>query len=197
MAKKPDIYKETFHNANGETPTVNIISLPSRYYCENEDGAAADVHYANKAFYLRVYVPAEGVSVEKALSSLRALVREEFNAPTNGSDGKVKFPIIDLSQRADITPILKGCGITRLLDKDLCEMDGVIDGAEMFLNKLKQNTEVRIDENGTEIKASSSGEILVGTTLPPFYLKVDRPFAFEIRATDTNVVILQGRVNNL
>ncbi len=110
----------------------------------------------------------------------------------------VVLPQFNVSCSSDLTPIVEGCGITDMFNKNISTMPGVFDEANFCLNFVKQNCEISVDENGTEIKVSTGGELCPTDNVPPKNtVYIDKPFAFEIGVEETGAVILQGRVNNL
>lgn len=199
--KKPETGEMVFHNANGSTRNVKSVKKTSSDIFHNEHGYVANIYYANNAFYMRLYIPFDAEDMDVAVSSLRRVTRDpdyRIEQYIPWETLKVVIPQFEFSHMADIIPLLQGCGVTNIFDKKDSDMHGVVANANMFLSLLRQNCSLRVDENGTEIKVTTTGIALptMGVT-PTDELIVDTPFAFEIGATDTGVVIPQGRVNNL
>jgi serpin B len=65
-------------------------------------------------------------------------------------------------------------------------------GDELFIDFVKQNTFVNVNEEGTEAAAVTT--VGVGVTSAPPSIRFDRPFVFVIRERLTGTILFIGKV---
>ena len=79
----------------------------------------------------------------------------------------------------------------------LANLSGISDGA-LFVDFVKQNTFIEVNEEGTEAAAVTTIGINLtsaGPTQTPTFI-IDKPFIFAIRERTTNTLLFIGQVVN-
>ena len=88
---------------------------------------------------------------------------------------------------------LKSLGMLDAFDYNLADLSGISD-ADIYVDFVKQNTFVDVNEEGTEAAAVTT--IGISYTSMPLSFTIDKPFIFAIRERMTNTLLFIGKVEN-
>jgi serpin B len=92
---------------------------------------------------------------------------------------------------------LKSMGMTDAFEDYLANLSGISD-SRLYVDFVKQNTFVEVNEEGTEAAAVTTIGINLtsaGPQNPPTFI-IDKPFVFAIRERTTNTLLFAGQVMN-
>jgi serpin B len=159
---------------------------------------AIELPYGCTNFTMVVVVP------EGTLSDfITTLTAEKWNAITSAFDDQEKFgeltvymPKYKFSYEKQLNDQLQSMGMLDAFIPGLANLSGISD-ASIYVDFVKQNTFVEVDEKGTEAAAVTTIGI-VETSFPPQPQEfvIDKPFVFAIRERTTNALLFIGQVVN-
>jgi serine protease inhibitor len=159
---------------------------------------AIELPYGCTNFTMVVVVP------EGTLSDfITTLTAEKWNAITSAFDDQEKFgeltvymPKYKFSYEKQLNDQLQIMGMLDAFIPGLANLSGISD-ASIYVDFVKQNTFVEVDEKGTEAAAVTTIGI-VETSFPPQPQEfvIDKPFVFAIRERTTNALLFIGQVVN-
>lgn len=191
-----DTKLDTFYVANDKVSMVKMMRLTDEDRClrymQNEQYAMLRMPYDIRipfvgCFYMDVLLPNENLTVD---SLIQQLYLNQYEKSTRRLDKydiiKVRFPKFQLKSSIDLNSILAAIGLSELFSEnaDFCPMSDV----PLYLNKMKQDVEIEVDEKGTLAQAvtitslASLSEIVKKDktpTMAEFY--ANRPFTYFIR----------------
>ncbi len=159
---------------------------------------AIELPYGCTNFTMAVVVP-EGILSE----FIATLTPEKWNTITSAFDDKEEFgeltvymPKYKFSYEKYLNDQLQSMGMLDAFDPVLANLSGISD-ASIYVDFVKQNTFVEVDEKGTEAAAVTTIGI-VETSFPPQPQEfvIDKPFVFAIRERTTNALLFIGQVVN-
>jgi serpin B len=187
-----------FYPSSGSAQQAQLMQrLDSVAYAEGTNYQAAELPYGNTAFSLVVLLPKSGTTVE-TLSAL--LTPESWQGILAGLQvRKVDFamPKFTMTYERTLNDDLRALGMVAPFmagGADFTPMAPAPTGHELFLDFVKQNSLVEVNEAGTE--AAAVTVVGVGVTSLPSYpvMRVDRPFLFVLRERHTGTVLFMGKV---
>jgi serine protease inhibitor len=159
---------------------------------------AIELPYGCTNFTMVVVVP------EGTLSDfITTLTAEKWNAITSAFDDQEKFgeltvymPKYKFSYEKQLNDQLQIMGMLDAFIPGLANLSGISE-ASIYVDFVKQNTFVEVDEKGTEAAAVTTIGI-VETSFPPQPQEfvIDKPFVFAIRERTTNALLFIGQVVN-
>ena len=172
------------------------------------------VHAGSKVIKLPyVYGPYEFLIVmPEERTGLAALEREltpallnEFADAARPAYLALTFPEFQLaSPAADLTPALKSLGMKSAFDEpaqsaDFTPMASRKERDPIYLSAIYHKVVIEVDERGTTAAAATGTGFGAGSAKPPkpVLIRVDHPFIFAIRDTQTGLCLFLGRVTNL
>lgn len=159
---------------------------------------AIELPYGCTNFTMVVVVP--GGTLSDFITTLTA---EKWNTITSAFDDQEKFgeltvymPKYKFSYEKQLNGQLQSMGMLDAFIPGLANLSGISD-ASIYVDFVKQNTFVEVDEKGTEAAAVTTIGI-VETSLPPQPQEfvIDKPFVFAIRERTTNALLFIGQVVN-
>jgi serpin B len=159
---------------------------------------AIELPYGCTNFTMVVVVP--GGTLSDFITTLTA---EKWNTITSAFDDQEKFgeltvymPKYKFSYEKQLNDQLQSMGMLDAFIPGLANLSGISD-ASIYVDFVKQNTFVEVDEKGTEAAAVTTIGI-VETSFPPQPQEfvIDKPFVFAIRERTTNALLFIGQVVN-
>ena len=87
-------------------------------------------------------------------------------------------------------------GIKDLFNADKCDLSGIAEG--IYVGKIKQNTFIEVNEEGTEAAAVTVEEMNYSSGKEPIVIDfiANRPFFYAIKEKSTNAILFMGKVTN-
>lgn len=158
---------------------------------------ALELPYGRKNFSM-VLVQSDEGSLSDLAASLRdgqwANIEAQLDAQDEWSNILVRMPKFSFSYEKTLNDQLKALGMVDAFDDALANLDSLTSDPSAYVSFVKQNTFLRVDEQGTEAAAVTT--VGVGTTsLPPSFV-ADKPFIFVIRERTTGTILFIGQVAN-
>ncbi|MEA2598142.1 MAG: serpin [Thermomicrobiales bacterium] len=174
------------------------VHLP---YARGNGFQAIEFPYADSEFSFTVILPDEGrfAAFEEGLDTdkLSAAIGQ-----LSYTDVLVYLPKFEFEFSAGLAQTLQSMGMADAFDPMRADFTGMVEGTPsepLFIGEVLHKAFISVDENGTEAAAATVGLVVTGGPGPeeePTEVRVDRPFIFAIRDTQTGTVLFMGRVTN-
>ncbi len=190
---------DTFHLLDGGTVTVPFMFQQEHLPYASGDGyQAIELPYDGSGFALTVILPDEGQfeTVEAELDAGTLATAVDQLAYT---EVLLYLPKFEFDFGASVADTLQALGMTDAFNPDAADFTGMVEGTPaepLFISDVLHKAFISVDENGTEA-AAATVVIGVGAGAPtqePPEVRIDRPFLFAIRDTDTGTLLFLGRV---
>jgi serpin B len=188
------------HNAPFATERGTSYSA-RMMHLENQDVAlarlngieAVDLPYGRAAFTMTAILPPAGTDVDVFIETLDQPRWDAIIGALRPAKGDVFLPRFTMKWEDTLNADLIAMG----MDNAFCEgcanflrMSPV--GDQLFIDFVKQNTFVDVNEEGTEAAAVTT--VGIGVTSGPPSIRFDRPFVFVIRERLTGTILFMGKV---
>ena len=181
-----DAKPDTFYVAKDETRIVNMMSNTEKEGCfrymQNNKYAILRMPYVG-GFCMDVILPNENLSVD---SMINQMDMEQYKNSTKElkkyDEIDVSFPKFHVKSEIDIKELLQETGLTDIFSN---KADfSLMSESPFYINKMKQDIEIDVDEKGTHVEAITSTSFvtlcsLSNPTRAEFY--ANRPFIYFIR----------------
>jgi serpin B len=166
------------------------------FYSQNY--GVVEMPYGRTNFTMVVIVPTETLG-----SFYASLTPQVWNEITSGLDSKDEFgklivymPKFKFSYEKFLNDQLKSMGMVDAFIDGQANLSGISD-QQIFVDFVKQNTFVEVDEEGTEAAAVTTiGINLTSMPAEPPQFVIDKSFVFAIRERTTNTLLFIGQVVN-
>jgi len=165
----------------------------------NDSYKAIELAYGRTNYSMIIIVPQ--ANMETFLSSFNGASWDNI---TNSIDGLTEYgktvvfmPKFKFSYEKLLNTQLKSMGMTDAFEDYLANLSGISE-SQLYVDFVKQNTFVEVNEEGTEAAAVTTIGINLtsaGPQNPPTFI-IDKPFVFAIRERTTNSLLFAGQVMN-
>ncbi len=188
----------TFNAAGGVAQSAPLMHrLDTLSYAEAATYQAADLPYGNTAFTMTVLVPKGGTDIEALAASLTPDAWQAITASFQVRKVDLSLPKLTLKYERRLNDDLKALGMLIPFEPgaaDFTQMAPAPVGNQLFIDFVKQNTFVDINEEGTEAAAVTT--VGIGVTSLPSYpvMRVDRPYLIVLRERLTGTVLFMGKI---
>ncbi len=183
-----------FTTVAAKTTKTKFMTQGGKFpYYRSEDGSVEAVQIPfgkTKRMVMSMYLPAEGsdflsnIDLRK-LEGMKLAVRE----------GTITIPRFSIEYGNDeMVGVLKALGVNVAFSNQ-AQFPNVAEGEAIKINKIIHKAVIDVVEEGAEAAAVTVVGGIRATSVavnPPFYFRADRPFYFEIKDTETDVVLFAG-----
>ncbi|MBO5795216.1 MAG: serpin family protein, partial [Bacteroides sp.] len=145
-----------------------------------------------------VVLPNEGVEINDCIQGLTAEKWQNWMGNTANKIVNVELPKFkgEFTYEEKLKVALQSMGIKDLFNADKCDLSGIAEG--IYVGKIKQNTFIEVNEEGTEAAAVTVEEMIYssGKELIVIDFIANRPFIYAIKEKSTNAILFMGKVTN-
>jgi serine protease inhibitor len=184
--------KATFTREDGREVEVDMMELEKEWQTAYTDlGTLVDLPYGNGAYSMSVLLPKAGVSLDSVLLQLNQLKWEDWTDDLSGRELTLYLPKLELEYSKQLKEELIALGMPEAFSSQ-ADFSAMTDADPVYLDFVKHDSYVKVDEKGTEAAAVTTVGI-IRTNLPPT-IRVNRPYLFVIRERSTNNLLFAGKV---
>jgi serpin B len=145
---------------------------------------------------MTVVLPKDGIDIETFSASLTETSWRSLASSFSTAEVDLELPKFSLSYERMMNDDLKALGMVVPFQPgaaDFTRMSPL--GAQLFISFVKQNTFVKVDEEGTEAAAVTlTGMRATALGANEHIMQVNRPFLFVIRERLSGTVLFMGKV---
>jgi serpin B len=188
----------TFNASGGASQPARLMHrVDSLSYAETATYQAADLPYGNSAFSMTVLLPKAGTDVETLAASLTPATWQTLAASFQTRKMDFFLPKLALKYERKLNDDLKALGMIAPFNTsgaDFTQLSPPPTGNQLYIDFVKQNTFVDVNEEGTEAAAVTTVGI-VATAMPVYpVMRVDHPYIFMLRERLTGTVLFMGKI---
>ncbi|MGD9713793.1 MAG: serpin family protein, partial [Thermomicrobiales bacterium] len=133
--------------------------------------------------------------------SLGAATLENGFSALEWTDIELSLPTFEFEYAAGLSEALQPLGMTDAFDEETADFTGMVGEdppGPLFISNVLHKAFIAVDEQGTEAAAATMVIMAEGAApmdpVEPIEVRVDRPFIFAIRDTESGAILFLGRV---
>ena len=196
-----------FTLANGSLVTVPMMSYapggldPYLDYAAGTGWRAVELPYLggpdeNRSLALTLIVPDHLAAFERTLTGVQlgAIV-----GALRSRKVALTMPKFAIDTHANLNLALQALGIRRAFDVNQADFSGITGDEPLYVGGVIHQASISVDEKGTEAAAATAIVMATGgpgDTAKAIALRIDRPFLFALRDTETGAVLFLGRITD-
>jgi serpin B len=191
-----DTTSDPFTRLDGSTVEVPMMhqTLEARY-AEGAGWQAVELPYADSPLAMTIILPTDIASFEAQLDADRFA---SIVAALGDADVDLSLPRFDtMTKIKNVQDFLAELGMPLAMDEGRADFSGITTEQKLFIGQVIHQANITVDEKGTEA-AAATVVVMLGTAVPVepriVTLKVDRPFVFALRDTQTGAILFLGRI---
>ena len=184
--------QEKFLDEEGKESMVPMMRNTGAFlFQENEYFSAVRLPYGNGAFQMTVILPQKGKVIQDAVSFLDAHGWSESPDLWSKREVDVWLPKFETKFHIDLNQLLREMGMPTAFDELKADFRAMSAQA-LFLSQVMQDAVIKVDEEGTEAAAVSTG--FMETSLPQYTMfHADHPFLYLITESSTGAILFAGK----
>jgi serpin B len=183
-----------FYLENGSVINVDMMKsfIPIKMYTGN-GVTAVELTYGRQNFSMIIILPENtlGDFLPGFDKTVWNNITASLDAITDPVETEIILPKFKFDYEKKLNDQLKSLGMLDAFNRYLADLSGISD-ADIYVDFVKQNTFVDVNEEGTE--AAAVTVIGINYTSVPDPVIIDRPFIFAIRERMTNTLLFIGKV---
>ncbi len=185
---------ETFTLLDGEQITVPMMSRRANTsFAEGEGYQAIEIPYKGDRMRMVILLPAPG-QFEAFESSLDRESLDTILQSLSPRDMKLFMPKFEYDASLNLAETLAELGMPDAFNPGRADFSGMDGTRFLFIKHVIHKAFVAVDEIGTEAAAATG--VAVEIVSEPTVVKVDRPFVFVIRDSQSGAILFIGRMVN-
>ena len=182
---------------NSDEDWINIDMMrktATANYHEESGLQALNLPIGNGNYSMTLLLPAEGKTVKDMLAGLKASDLRQM--PFSQEEVDMAIPVFKTTAETNLIPLLKGMGMKKVFNKDESQLTRMVKDSlnPLYVSLMKQNTQLGINEEGTEGSAVTIGELMAGANIDRTinYFHATRPFAYFISDKCSGAILFMG-----
>lgn len=184
-----------FYGQNRESSQSFMYNTGEYKYTKNSEFQMVELPYGNEKYAFIAVLPTKG-SVSSIINSI---TQENWNLALSSlkkQKMEVSLPKFEIETSKNLSNVLQNLGMKKAFTGS-AELGKISKADDLFVDFVKQDTYLSVDEKGSEAAAVTS--IGVGVTSAPAYtvFRADKPFAFAIVEKTSNTIQFLGKIADL
>jgi serpin B len=183
---------ETFVDEKGKESTVPMMKNHRLFPCqENDVFSAVRLPYGNGAYQMTVILPRKGKTIQETVSVLDAQRWNEIFQSWSERDVDAWIPKFETTSHLELNKVLIEMGRPTAFEAMKADFRAMSAYA-LCLSLVIQDAVIKVDEEGTEAAAVSTGMMETSVHEPlPFH--ADHPFLYLITESSTGAILFAGK----
>jgi serine protease inhibitor len=187
-------FKGDFNGVKGAVSKDFMANRAQYGYASTEEVQAVELPYGNEKYAMLVLLPQDKLSVEELILGLNADKWNQLLGSLRSQEVEVTLPKIKMETSKGLKPVLQNMGMRRAFTES-AELGRISKATRLFVDFVKQDTYVAMDEKGTEAAAVTTIGVGLTSVSPYKVVRCDRPFAFAIVEKTSGTLQFIGKVN--
>ncbi|MCF0071687.1 serpin family protein [Dyadobacter sp. CY261] len=186
-----------FKLESGQSKNVKMMYAKSDFKVgSGTNYDAVELPYANGQFNMTLLIPKGENKIDDVLKGLSGTSWSQLTSGLTSRGVTVGLPKFTLDYSGQLKETLQGMGIQRAFHEG-AQLGKINKAAKLYVDFVKQDAYLGIDEQGTEAAAVTTIGIGLTSAGPqePRYI-CDKPFALIISENTSNTILFVGRIKN-
>jgi serine protease inhibitor len=185
----------TFNASVGGAQTVPFMNRTDDMpYAETAAFQAVDLQYGNSAFSMTVVLPKAGQDVNEVMKTFTTASWSSLAATFREGKVTLGLPKLKLEYERQLKGNLQVLGMQSPFEDGRANFTRMTSSPRVFIEFVKQNSFVDVNEEGTEAAAVTTVGVSVTSAPLTVTMRVDRPYIFVIRERLSGTIMFMGRI---
>ncbi|MEC7984202.1 MAG: serpin family protein [Myxococcota bacterium] len=192
-----DTYTGNFMLADGQTTPIEMMSnAEANISVGYQDGfMVAEIPYKGEELSLTVLLPNEASGLPAIEEQLNAENWREWKGSLYQTDAMLGIPKMEMRYKKELSETLKDLGMPSAFDPSIADLNGIADGAGLFVSAVIHEAWLKFSEEGTEA-AAATAVVVADEAAMGEYIILDRPFLFAIEDKLSGSILFMGKVTD-
>ncbi len=197
----PEKTKRGFHLSDGTEKNIDMMHVNGKFaYVKTEKFSAIELPFADTTFSLYLFLPAEGVSLQKVATHVRERSGVAFHENFYVMQGSLVMPKFTVQNELELKNMFAHFGVTDAFDSDRADFSGISQKTRgLYVSRIIQKNWFSVNEKGAEAASATAVQVTFKSAAPPkneFDLVLDRPFLYFLLDKKTGIILFAGALTN-
>jgi len=186
-----------FYPTNGGPVSAKMMNMTATLKVGSGDGfLIAELPYGQGNFVMDVILPDQGITPRELVATLSSSDLSNALGSMKDTETEIFMPRFNYEYRAEMKDILSSMGMGIAFTPFVADFSNISDD-QLFISEVIHQSFIENNEEGTEA-AAVTVVIIELTSVGPGknVVKLDRPFIYIIRETETNTIAFMGLTGN-
>jgi serine protease inhibitor len=191
----PDLTMEApFLLPGGSSVSCQMMAQEGVYsYYRGDDFAILDLPYGNGDFNMTIFLPDSVNGVDAMLGQFTDENWEDWLASLQPENLDIMLPKFELEYALQLNNALSALGMGVAFAAGVADFSGIDGNDDLYIDKVKHKTYVKVDEEGTEAAGVTSVEVGLTSIMTPYFL-ANHPFVYVIREKTSGSILFIGKL---
>jgi len=188
---------DVFTTSAGSEITCKMMNTESKLrYQENDLFQAVDLLYGVGNYSMTLLLPKEGIDTDEIITQMSETNWNSWTGNFSERNVNLFLPKFKLEYKIGMKEVLSTLGMEIAFQPGNADFTDINTNGDLFLSRVLHKTYVDVNEIGTEAAAVTAVEVsLTSTGGNSVTIRVDRPFIFVIRETNSGTILFIGKIN--
>lgn len=186
-------YDDRFQMASGDVVQVPFMHRTEFYdYGVFGSGQAISLDYSGGTASMVIILP---VDMDSFLPDFTPSVLSDIMGRMTRNNIALSMPKFEFTRSVSLSAVLASMGMETAFGAD-ANFSAMTGGPDLYISEVLHKAFVLVDESGTEAAAATAVVMNITSASPvmPLEVRINRPFIFLIRDSETGSVVFMGRV---
>ena len=190
-------YAGTFQLADGQSTPVEMMSNSeaSLSISYQEDFIVAEIPYKGEELALTVLLPHDASGLTAVEEQLNAENWREWKSNLYQTDAILGIPKMEMRYKKNLNETLKELGMPSAFTPGAADLNGIANGADLYVSAVIHEAWLKFSEEGTEAAAATAVVVADEASMSE-YIVLDRPFLFAIEDKLSGSILFMGKVTD-
>ncbi|XP_038600569.1 serpin I2 [Tachyglossus aculeatus] len=187
-----------FTKRDGSTVKIPMMNLLLRtkfgHFSEsNVSYQVLELPYKGDEFGLILILPEEGTDIEEVEKLITPELVKEWLTKIQEEEVEIRLPRFKIEQKLDFKEVFHSLKVTEMFSGG-CDLSGITESGDLHVSKVAQKIFFEVNEDGSEVAASSGMQVPVIMSLARNQFVANHPFMFIMKNNPTESILFMGRM---
>lgn len=191
----PDLtFEAPFLLPGGSSVSCQMMAQSGLFsYYRGDDFAMLDLPYGNGDFSMTIFLPDSVNGVDAMIGQFTDENWETWLANLQPEALDILLPKFELEYALQLNSALSALGMGVAFVAGAADFSGIDGNNDLYIDKVKHKTYVKVDEEGTEAAGVTSVEVGLTSIMTPYFL-ANHPFVYVIREKTSGSILFIGKL---
>ena len=165
-------------------------------YFETADFQEIELPYGSGRYSMVIFLPKPQMHIDSLVAKFSKDNWDAWIDSLSEKEVSLYMPSFKLEYEIELNKTLKVLGMEIAFSSGQANFSNINKTDKLFISNVKHKTFMEVNEEGTEAAAVTAVVIRFASVPSGIVMRVDRPFVFAIRESDSETILFAGKVVN-
>ncbi len=195
-----DETKDTlFYLPDGSEINCRMMEVRGYFlYFENSAFQVVDLPYGDGNYSMTIFLPKAGKDIDSIIEEFSPEKWTDWINSLSEDSLDLYFPKFTYEYKIEekLKEVLTELGMEIAFDHQKADFSKMVEGMQVWIDRVIHKTFLEVDEEGTETAAATSVVMSYESSPTGLIMRINRPFIFAIRENHSGTILFIGKIVN-